>query len=47
MNDNLTEAEQDRRVAMGFPGKPDENAIHYNSKLVGVTFVYSISVFTP
>jgi len=44
MSDNLTEAEdqywaeQDRRVAMGFPGKPDENAIHYNSKLVGVTF---------
>ena len=38
MSDNLTEAEQDRRVAMGFPGSPDENAIHYNSKLVGVTF---------
>lgn len=42
--DNLEEAEaryweeHDRRLAMGWPGKPDEDAIHYNSKLVGVTF---------
>jgi len=44
MSDNLTDAEEkyweehDRRLAMGFPGKPEEDAIHYNSKLVGVTF---------
>ena len=44
MSDNLTDAEDaywaenDRRVAMGFPAKPADDAIHYNSKLVGVTF---------
>lgn len=31
-------AEHDRRLAMGWPGKMADDAIHYNSKLVGVTF---------
>lgn len=42
MSDNIVEAEDkyweehDRRLAMGWPGKQDENAIHYNDKLAGV-----------
>ena len=44
MSDNLTDAEDqywaehDRRLSMGWPGVAEEGAIHYNSKLVGVTF---------
>lgn len=44
MSDNIVEAEDkyweehDRRLAMGWPGKQDPDAVHYNSKLVGVMF---------
>ena len=44
MSDNLTDAEDqywaehDRRLSMGWPGVAADDAIHYNSKLVGVTF---------
>lgn len=44
MSDNIVDAEvayweeHDRRLARGWPAKPDPEAISYNSKLVGVTF---------